>query len=230
MHTFHRTGLASERAAIGAELVAVAARHELVTFEVLGHLILMQAHSALGEPETADNHAQAADRLAERYDLPLVGVLTRWYAALRLALDGRRAEAAEAYRAAQVTIAGSGMPGMADGLGALALLTVAADGWQDGDFGPYEPWARPLVLLAAGDRERAAAALRALPESPHDLLWEARLCLAARAARALEDHPTLARVQADLRPAAAELAGAGSGVITLGPIRDHLELSPAPPT
>jgi hypothetical protein len=223
MHTFGRTGLAPERAAIGAELVTLADRHELVTFEVLGHLILVQAHSALGEPGTADAHAKAADRLAERYDLPLVGVLTQWYAALRLALDGRWAEAEAAYRAAQVRLAGSGMPGMADGLLALALLTLDADGWQDGDFGPYEPWVRPLILLAAGDRERAAAALRALPESPHDLLWEARLCLAARAARDLDDHTTLARVLAHLRPAAAELAGAGSGVITLGQVADHLE-------
>jgi hypothetical protein len=230
MHTFGRTGLAPERAAIGTELVAVAARHELVTFEVLGHLILMQAHGALSEPDTADAHARAADGLAERYDLPLVGVLTRWYAALRLALDGRRAEAAEAYRAAQVTMAGRGMPGMAEGLLALALLTLDADGWADGDFGPYEPWARPLIRLAAGDREGAAAALRALPESPHDLLWEVRLCLAARAARALDDLPTLARVHAELRPAAAELAGAGSGVITLGPVRDHLERSASRPT
>jgi DNA-binding SARP family transcriptional activator len=219
MHTFGRTGLARERAGIGAELVAVAARHELVTFEVLGHLILLQAHSGLGEPAIADAHAKAADRLAERYDLPLVAVFTQWYAAMRLALDGRLAEAAAACRTAQVRLAASGMPGMADGLLALALLTVGA---PEGDFGPYEPWARPLVLLAAGDRERAAAALRAVPKSPHDLLWEARLCLTARAAQTLDDQATLARVRAELQPAAGEIAGAGSGVITLGPVADYL--------
>ncbi|MBM0235825.1 hypothetical protein JNW91_31195, partial [Micromonospora sp. STR1_7] len=38
MHAFHRVGLAGERARIGAELVDLAARHQLVTFEVLGHL------------------------------------------------------------------------------------------------------------------------------------------------------------------------------------------------
>ncbi|GAA3337552.1 hypothetical protein GCM10020358_14230 [Amorphoplanes nipponensis] len=227
MHTFGRAGLAAERAALGAELLTLAAGNELVTFEVLAHLILMQAHSALGEPAVADAHAAAADRLAERYELPLVAVLTQWYAALRLALDGRAAEAADAYRAAQVRLAGSGMPGMADGLPALALLTLAGDGAPDGDFGPYEPWARPLVLLARGDRVGAAAALRAVPESPHDLLREARLCLAVRAARALDDQALLARLRAELRPAAGEIAGAGSGVITLGPVADHLA-QPAP--
>lgn len=207
----------------------MAAGHELVTFEVLGHLICVQAHSALGDPATADTHAAAADRLAERYDLPLVGVLTQWYAALRLALDGRAAEAAAAYRAAQVTLAGSGMPGMADGLLALALLALDADGWPDGDFGPYEPWARPLVLLAGGHRRAAANALRTLPASPHDLLWEGRLCLAVRAALILEDHATLHRVQAELLPAAGEVAGAGSGALTLGPVDDHLpQLPPRP--
>jgi hypothetical protein len=222
MHTFGRTGLARERAAIGAELVAVAARHELVTFEVLGHLVLVQAHSALGEPADADAEAEAADRLAERYDLPLVGVLTQWYAALRLALDARTEEAGAAYRAAHLRLSASGMPGMADGLLGLALLSVAADGWPEADFGPYRPWVKPLILLAAGQRERAAAALRALPPSPHDLLREARLCLTVRAARALGDEKTLARVREELRPAAGELAGAGSGAITLGRVADYL--------
>jgi hypothetical protein len=116
---------------------------------------------------------------------------------------------------------------MADGLLALALLTLDADGWPDGDFGPYEPWVRPLVLLARGDRNGAAAALRAVPESPHDLMWEARLALTARAALALGDRATLARVRADLRPAATEIAGAGSGLITVGPVARYLE-QPAP--
>jgi DNA-binding SARP family transcriptional activator len=230
MHTFSRTGLAPERARIGAELVAVSARHELVTFEVLGHLILVQAHSALGEPGTADAHAKAADRLAERYDLPLVGVLTQWYGALRLALDGRRAEAEAAYRAAQPRLSGSGMPGMADGLLALALLSLGADGWPAGDFGPYEPWARPLIRLAGGDRAGATVALRALTESPHDLLWEARLALAARAADALDEQATLARIRAELQPAATEVAGAGSGAVTLGPAADYLEQTAPQPS
>jgi DNA-binding SARP family transcriptional activator len=226
MHTFHRAGLAAERARIGAELVELAARHELVTFEVLGHLILVQAHAALDDLATADAHAKAADRLADRYDLPLVGVLTHWYAGLRLAIDGQLAEAAAIYRAADARLAGSGMPGMADGLLPLALLSLRVLAGEDapdlGGWGPYEPWVRPLVLLSAGRRDEAAVLLSALPESPHDLLLEARLCLAARAAIALDDRAAMERVYAQLLPAAGELAGAGSGVLTLGPVADHL--------
>ena len=245
MHTFQRAGLANERARIGAELVDLAARHELVTFEVLGHLILLQAHGALGDLTTADAHAEAADRLAERYDLPSVSVFTRWYAALRLAVDGHLAEAEAAYRAAHALLVGSGMPGMEEGLLPLALLSLRlrmpageassrvkgpslqhelrdVGEWESWNWGPYEPWTRPLLLLSAGRRDEAATALSTLPESPHDLLREARLCLTARAALALGDHTTMEYVYAQLLPAADELAGAGSGVLTLGPVAQYL--------
>jgi hypothetical protein len=221
MHTFQRAGLAGARARIGAELVDLAARHDLVTFEVLGRLILLQAHCALGDFGAADAQAEAADRLAERYDLPLVSVFTGWYAALRLAVDGHPAAAEAAYRAADVRLAGSGMPGMHEGLLALALLSLGRHG-PDEDWGPYEPWVRPLILLSEGRRDEAAVALRSLPESPHDPLLEARLCLAARAAVALGDRATMGRVHDLLRPAAGELAGGGSGVLTFGPVDDCL--------
>ncbi|MET8267817.1 BTAD domain-containing putative transcriptional regulator [Micromonospora arida] len=246
MHAFHRVGLADARARIGVELVELAARHHLVTFEVLGHLVLVQANCALADRPAADGHARAADRLAERYELPLVGVFTRWYAALRLALDGESDAAAQAYRSVAEGVSADGMPGLTQGLLPLALLGLrladtvgadpptlgpvgadpptlglGADDWADLDWGPYEPWVRPLLLLAAGDRDAAAAALRALPEGPHDLLREVRLCLVGRAARALDDRATMTRVLAELLPAAAEL-GAGSGVLTVGPVAGHL--------
>lgn len=237
MHAFHRAGLAGQRARIGAELVAVAAANDLVTFEVLGHLILLQAHSAQADFAAADAHASAVDRLADRYDLPLVGVFTGWYAGLRLAVGGRSAEAETAYRAAAARLSGSGMPGVERGLLPLALLSLRLTGerpappggpvpggeWTRWDFGPDEPWVRPLSLLSAGRGDEAAAALRSLPRSPHDLLREARLCLAARAALALGDRDTMRYLHAELLPAAGELAGAGSGVFTLGPVADHLD-------
>ncbi|WP_422733226.1 BTAD domain-containing putative transcriptional regulator [Micromonospora sp. WMMD558] len=237
MHTFARTGLAPQRAAVGAELVDLSRRHELVTFEVLGHLVLLQARCALADLDAADAHADAADRLADRYDLPLVGVFTRWYTALRLAVTGDVAAAETAYRAAEPGLRSAGMSGMDDGLLPLALLSlrlagpvtaevdplrVHADEWRGYAWGPHEPWVRPLTLLAAERPAGAADALRALPESPHDLLREARLCLAARAALILDDRAAMRRTYADLLPAADELAGAGCGLLTLGPVADHL--------
>ncbi|MBP0457305.1 AfsR/SARP family transcriptional regulator [Streptomyces montanisoli] len=233
MQTCHRTGLATERDAIGAELVGLATRHGLVTYEVLGHLIRCQARSALADFSAADRHADAATALARRNELPLVDVFTRWYRAMRLAASGTApaAEAAAAYRYAAAALDGAGMPGLERGLLPLALLSLRVRDGQPADageasgtdWGPYRPWALPLVLLAGHREEAARAALRALPDPPGDLLTEAMWCLAARAAVTLGDTEVLARARAALAPAAGELAGAGSGLLALGPVTAYLD-------
>ncbi|SCL29269.1 AfsR/SARP family transcriptional regulator [Micromonospora inyonensis] len=230
MQTFHRAGLARERDDIGTELVSLCARHGLVTFEILGHLIRLQARSALADFAAADAHAAAADQRAERYESPLVGVFTQWYRALRLAATGSSPQAAEAaYRDAAAQLANAGMPGVERGLLPLALLCLRV--WRGGpaafdddtDWGPYAPWVRPLVLLARDRPADAAAALRQSPDPPRDLLFEALWCLTAQAAITLNDRATMKRAHAELAPAADELAGAGSGVLTVGPVSHHLD-------
>ncbi|MDA0136478.1 BTAD domain-containing putative transcriptional regulator [Solirubrobacter deserti] len=206
MQSFERCGLAPRRDAIGAELVALATRHELASVEVLGHLIRMQARGALGDFAGADGHAAAADRLDARHERPLVAVFTSLYRAMRTG----------DYRDAAALLPDAGMPGVERGLLALATWNL------DGDFGPYGPWARPHVLLARGERGRAAAAVRALPDPPADLLLEALWCLTAKAAAAVGDEHTLRRARAHLEPARDEHA-AGSGVLTLGPVADYLD-------
>ncbi|GAA4536088.1 BTAD domain-containing putative transcriptional regulator [Amycolatopsis samaneae] len=226
MHAFDRAGLAPRRAEIGRELVELATRHELVTFEVLGRLILVQASAALADFATADGHARAADALGERHELPLVSVFTEWYAALRLAAAEREREAESAYRTAAVRLPGTGMRGVEHGLLPLALLCLRVHRGQsdmdDVDFGPYEPWARPVLLLASGRRAEAAIAAREIPDSPRDLLYEARTCLTAVAALGVGDKALARRTYDALLPAVGELAGAGSGLVTLGPVARHL--------
>ncbi|WP_371525928.1 winged helix-turn-helix domain-containing protein [Streptomyces sp. NBC_01283] len=243
MQTFHRTGLAAHRDAIGAELVTLSTRHGLATYEVLGHLIRLQARGALADFPGADGHAAAADLLADRHELPLVGVFTQWYAALRLAATGRAPAAEAAYRKAAARLDGAGMPGLERGLLPLALLCLRhgrptpAEAQADlpieagidrgldenTDWGPYEPWARPFVLLSQDRRDAAAKALRLLPDPPRDLLLEALWCLTGRAAIAVGDRETMERARAELTSAAGELAGAGSGLLTLGPVAGHLD-------
>jgi DNA-binding SARP family transcriptional activator len=230
MQTFHRAGLAPRRDETGAELVALSARHGLVTFEVLGHLIRVQTRSALADFPGADAHAAAADRLAERHELPLVGVFTQWYRALRLAATGQvpAAEVEAAYRDAAAQLNGAGMPGLECGLLPLALLCarvqyalpIHTD--EQIDWEPYEPWVRPLVLLAQDRRGEAAALLRRVPDPPRDLLFEALWCLTARAAIALGNREMMERAHSELAPAVGELAGAGSGLLTLGPVSKHI--------
>ncbi|GHF22800.1 hypothetical protein GCM10017786_66070 [Amycolatopsis deserti] len=215
MQSFERAGLAPERARIGRELVELAQRHELVTFEVLGHLVLMQAASALADFPAADGHAEAADRLGDKHEIPLVGVFTQWYRAMRTSAAGQPAEAA--YRAAAARLAGTGMSGVDSGILGFALLCDrvqrGVDVGRDLDFGGYEPWCRPVVSDDGSE----------IPPSPRDLLFEARTCLHALVAIRRGDRPAMARLHAELLPAADELAGAGSGLLTLGPVARYLE-------
>ncbi|MYR59072.1 SARP family transcriptional regulator, partial [Streptomyces sp. SID625] len=78
MQSFRRAGLAARRDAIGAEVLALAARHDLARYEVLGRLVRMQARCAVADLAGADRHAAAADALADRHGLPLVPVFTTW--------------------------------------------------------------------------------------------------------------------------------------------------------
>ncbi|MDX6347794.1 MAG: hypothetical protein QOF84_2584 [Streptomyces sp.] len=236
MQSFTRAGLAPRRDAIGAELIELASRHGLVTYEVLGHLIRLQARSALGDFPAADGHAAAADRLAQHHELPLAGVFTQWYRALRLAASGQLPQAETAYRTAAARLDGAGMPGLQRGLLPLALLclrlahkppsdagpvdTIDID--LGTDWGPFRPWAEPFALVAAGRHAEARAALRALPEPPRDLLYEACCCLEAAVALETGDRVVLERVHSRLLPAADELAGAGSGLVTVGPVERYL--------
>ncbi|NES38291.1 SARP family transcriptional regulator [Micromonospora sp. PPF5-17] len=230
MQAFHRAGLAPERDRIGAEILALAAPHGLVTYEILGHLIRVQALSALADFATADRHAAAAERLAGRHEHPLAAVFTGWYRALRLAVNGASPTVVDvAYRDAAAGLSGAGMPGVERGLLPLALLGLRvwhglpADFGDDTDWGPYLPWARPLVLLARDRRAEAAAALRRTPEPPRDLLFEALWCLTAHAAIALGEPAVMRRARTELAPAAREIAGAGSGLLTVGPVSGHLD-------
>ncbi|MEV4564538.1 BTAD domain-containing putative transcriptional regulator [Nonomuraea sp. NPDC049419] len=225
-----------------AERAGAGVREGMVTFAVLGHLVLLQARAGMGDLAAADRHAAAADRLAEQYDLPLVGVFTTWYAALRLAVtSGDRDAARAAYRAAAARLDGASMPGVEQGLLPLALVTLdVIDAGsvkpsqappiptrpglaQRGlEWGPYEEWVRPLVLLAEGRSEQAREAVRAVPESPRDLLYELRTCLHATAALAAGVTDHLQDLYDRLLPARDELAGAGSGLVTLGPVALYL--------
>ncbi|WP_181774995.1 BTAD domain-containing putative transcriptional regulator [Amycolatopsis pittospori] len=210
LQSFDTAGLAPRRAEIGAELVELAARHRLVTFEVLGHLILVQARSALADFDVADRHATAADELGDEYGTPLVAVFTRWYRAMRAAMTGSGGEAA--YRAAAVGLAGTAMSGVDNGILALALFCDRiqrglAPETSEKSYGAYENWCRPVLPI---------------PDSPHDLLYEARTCLHAGVAIERGDRVTMERLYAELLPAAGEIAGAGSGMLTLRPVAHHL--------
>lgn len=230
LQSFTRPGLAPVRDEIGAELTALARRHRLPTFAILGRLIRMQSAAAHGDLGAGAEHARAAEHLATEHEAPLVPVLTGWFDAMATAArsvepDGpSAAQAAAAYRAADLTLEHAGMPGLRAGLLPLALLSLRllhdrpAPTDPQLDWGPYTPWAAPLVLLAQGRDDAARAALHTQPDPPHDHLQEALWCLTAHAAVQLREPAIAVHAAGVLQPAGTEHAGAGSGVLTLGPV------------
>ncbi|MFE4518206.1 BTAD domain-containing putative transcriptional regulator [Kitasatospora sp. NPDC056783] len=234
LQTFAHCGLAAERDAVGAEILDLATRHDLPNFAVLGRLVRLQSASALGDLDAAAEHAEAAERLAATTEAPLVPVLTGW---LRARITAARstepggpsaATAAQQYRTAEDALRTAGMPGLHRGLFPLALLGLRllhdrpAPTDPRLDWGPYRPWAQPLVLLAQDRPAQARTALAAAPEPSLDHLQEAMWCLSARAAVRLGERAIAARAVAALRDARTEHAGAGSGLLTLGPVARYL--------
>lgn len=234
LHSFTRPGLAAVRDRIGAEILDLATRHGLPNFAVLGRLVRLQSASALGDLDAASAHAQAAEQLAATTEAPLVPVLTGWFRARAAAARSTEpggptaATAAAHYRAAEDALRTAGMPGLHRGLFPLALLGLRllhdrpAPTDPHLDWGPYRPWARPLVLLAQDRVEEARAALAAVPEPPGDHMQEALWCLTSRAAVRLGERGIAARAVVALRDAGAEHAGAASGMLTLGPVARYL--------
>lgn len=234
LQSFTRPGLAAVRDGIGAEILDLAARHELPNFGVLGRLVRLQSASALGDLDAAASHAEAANRLAATTEAPLVPVLTGWFRARATAARSTEpggptaATAAAHYRAAENALQRAGMPGLHRGLFALALLGLRllhdrpAPTDPHLDWGPYRAWARPLVLLAQDRVEEARTALAAVPDPARDHMQEAMWCLTARAAVRLGEPGIAARAGAFLRGARAEHAGAASGMLTLGPVARYL--------
>ncbi|QBI54343.1 Transcriptional regulatory protein EmbR [Streptomonospora litoralis] len=218
MQSFHRAGGARGRAAVGAELVELAAAEGLVAYEVLGRLVLLQAHAAMADFAEADRHAAAAQRLGERHEIGHVEVFIRWYGALRQAVSGSFEEAEAACRAAGARLAGTGMPGLQEGIVPLALLCLRlqtgrpAAAEEGADWGPYAPWAAALIRAEGSSRADVP------PQAPVGLLDEALTCLRAHAAMAAGDREAMRHCYEHLLPAADELAGAGSGLLTLGPV------------
>ncbi|MFD7170035.1 ATP-binding protein [Streptomyces violascens] len=232
-HAYHRAGLATERLAIGRELLALGIRHDLAAVEVLGHVILAQAHAALAEPETANEHADAVERLADRYDLPLPGTLLGWYRAMQISIAGRFADADTAYRRTTERLGESWMWGIERDLLHFALFCLYIQNGTLLDLAgeadeQYRRWGsnyargKALMLLAEGHPAQARAVTSAARELPRDYLLEARLGLAAILAVSLDDREMAASVYDELLPAADCLAGAGSGVVTLGPVAHYL--------
>ncbi|MFF8633859.1 BTAD domain-containing putative transcriptional regulator [Streptomyces pilosus] len=235
MQAFADCGSAARRNALGSELTRLSVDHQLPGHEVLGRIVRLQALAGLGDFTGADTEAEEIDRLAHRNERPLAGVFTAWYRALRTCETEGRPAARRRYAHVLAETADCGMPGLTRGAAALVTLVpvLRGDALPDpGDFagldqGPYRPWLEPLLLAASGATAEARQALSTVPRPPHDLLQEALWCVLARAAASVGHLPVLRRARRELAAAEAEYAGAGSGLVSFGPVSRHLAAADA---
>ncbi|MFJ8223870.1 BTAD domain-containing putative transcriptional regulator [Streptomyces griseus] len=235
MQAFAACGSAARRDTLGTELTRLSVDHQLPGHEVLGRIIRLQARAGLGDFTEADTEAEEIDRLADRNERPLAGVFTAWYRALRLSETEDWPAARHRYARVLAETADCGMPGLTQGAAALVALVPVMRGDalpHRGDFdgldpGPYRLWLDPLLLAARGDTERARQALSTVPRPPHDLLQEALWCVLARAAASVGHLPVLRRAREELAAAGTEYAGASSGLISFGPVLQHLAAADA---
>lgn len=206
LQNFETAGQAKSRETLGAEIIALAVAAELSTFEIEGRLIRMQALCALDNLSEAAKEADRIDALAARFARPLASVFTGWFR--------------WTFAAGPPPPVGEEMPGFTVGLPELARLTSAVRAGTelpDGQLGPYEPWARPLLLARQGRHEEAMSALDLLADPPQDLLLEVAWFLIGLAAIETGHLEAGQRSYDALLPAAKECAG-GSGAVSLGAI------------
>ncbi|MFJ5995532.1 BTAD domain-containing putative transcriptional regulator [Streptomyces sp. NPDC092370] len=229
VQSFQRPGRTGERDLIADELIDLSARHDLPMFEILGHLIRIQVCAARGRSEAAQRHVMAAEQLAVVHETPLVHVLTTAFRTMRLAEESNDpVEVAHAYRALATDLAGAGMPGVETGLLPLALLSLRLRHGRPAptdpglDWGPYRPWAQPLVHLARGDLTAARHAAGTLPPPPADHMYDSLWAVNAHSATLLQDTSLAAQARGALSSLRGEVAGGTTGMITFGPVDDIL--------
>lgn len=237
MQTFWTTGLASERDDIGRELVDLAIRHGLATFEILGHLIRMQALSALGQFDAAELHAETVDRLAGRHERPLQQCSPPGFALCVLPLPARRPRTARSCTKLRRSIFPIPVCRVSRTAYSLSQFSPSAYGGDCRRFstrlrsGPLRTLGPATPAHRTGADERSSEGRRGIAGPARRPTLRGTVCLTAAAATAVGDHRVKERARAALLPAAAEIAGAGSGMLTVGPVSHYLaELEQAEPS
>jgi DNA-binding SARP family transcriptional activator len=222
--SFSHDGLA-ERLRLGAELLAVPDKP--VTAEAFAHLMLAAASGGAADFEAADQHADQAARIADRYHLPTVAAMVCIHRALRAAVDGNMATADQLYRQAATGLERLGLWQHGAGVSVLGRfsLLIMQDRMQEmtGELEMLsgrsaeilEPYA--LALAAAGHASEArTAAARPLPIR-RDLLWLFKTGVRGLLAIAIDDRERAESAYRDLLPYAARPVGADSMIATLWP-------------
>ncbi|MEV6772423.1 BTAD domain-containing putative transcriptional regulator [Nocardia sp. NPDC051030] len=239
---YHRAGLSAERTAIGAELLAVAQRHDLgIAAQALGYYFLMCGHAGVGAFDIAAGHAKALRELSIRFDLPQGVRMADLFHALWLQKQGRFAESECAYAAVADDFAEAGFWGVERSLRNYSRFSrlwtqnlwpqhMVADlveelrefNEQTGNFG-MKGWVHALALIESGRIEEARVVAERAELIRRDYLFEAQMGLVGTVGMALDRTDWVELAYRELLPAAGEDVGAGAGWMSLGPVSSFLD-------
>jgi hypothetical protein len=226
LQSFRHDGL-EERLRLGAELLALPGTP--VTAQALAHLMLMVARSGQGSFGQADLHAADAQRIAARYDLPVVATRISTYHAMRAALAGDPS-AAERYQQATEQIGQLEMWEHGAAVRLLGLFCMHVTASRAADSAPglermhtYQPWTGLLsemyaLSLAASGRMAEARQVAGHPVPVRrDMFWLFMTGVRGLLGVAIGDRDRAESSYEALLPFAARPAGADTGAISLWP-------------
>lgn len=218
----YRHGDLTDRRRIGNELLALPGKP--VTAEAVAHAMLMSVNSGTADFGAASRHADAAARIAQRYDLPTITPAVTMYRAMRAMLDGDPTTAMSLYRRANSQFERLGLQMQVDCTGRIAMLILhdrlaeVASAMEDYPGRPAMfPESYALGLAAAGHGEEARAVAAHSPPIPRDRLWLYRTAIQGMLGIAIDDRERAESAYQALLPFAAQPLGADAMLVTLWP-------------
>ncbi|WP_158566952.1 BTAD domain-containing putative transcriptional regulator [Actinomadura craniellae] len=227
----YRYGGHPERRRIGAEMLDLAVRHGLGVHQVVAHMILMEEEAAAFRYDRADEHAAAARRLGEQYEVPSVYWLGGWYHATRQMIAGEFEEAERLCRKVVSDLARPTMWGHEDASLWLALFCLRSMQGRLAELAAEVPrertgWraagltteADALTLAVAGRPAEARALVADPPRIRPDWSLDIHATIRGRLGIALDDPGRVAEAYALLEPFPDHLVGDRTAACTLGPV------------
>ena len=221
-----RSGGPDERLRIGGELLTVSGKP--ATAEAAAQAMLMSASCGIADFRAADWHAAEAARIAERYQLPTIEAAIGMYSAMRAALNGDPAAAAERYRDAARQLGGFGLrmhAAAVDAVATSALLITqgrAAEIAGEPSVASLFPELYALGLTAAGHAAEARSAAGRMLPVPRDRMWLFMTGVRGLLGITVDDRERALSAYQALLPYAAQPAGAEALLITLWPVAQIL--------
>ncbi|GAA0968157.1 BTAD domain-containing putative transcriptional regulator [Actinocorallia libanotica] len=220
-----------ERGANAEELLALAEAHSLGMYQVLGHMFAHQVCSGRLDLAGSRSHLERGLRLAAAYELTLLVHIAHFDQGMRMVIEGRFAEAEAGYFEIMERFQGTSLWGGELAIAWLGRFTVLfAQGrlaellveiqpvWEAWGYSALMADLYALVLLAAGERERAHEVSAAAGPVEVNYFHDFHLSVRALLSIELGDRETAADLYARLLPYEGFYAGAITASVGLCPV------------